>query len=246
MKKMMMIMAMMITMLTSAHAMSYNEAKDQALFLADKMAYELNLSDAQYEAAYEINLDYLMSVTDSRSLYGRNWTRRNASLQSVLASWQWSAYRAAEYFYRPLAWVNNNWYWRIHHRYTADRSYRPQPKAYVSYHGGTRTHAYYSGRSWNAPKQRSFGTQKRTFETSRQNYETQRRTLENNRRNLENSRRQFDQSRKELGQAQRQYEKDRKNYEKELKKEQKRNDKVNRNANNSSNHQGNRRTFGKK
>ncbi len=32
-------------MTISANAMSYNAAKNEALFLSDKMAYELNLSD---------------------------------------------------------------------------------------------------------------------------------------------------------------------------------------------------------
>lgn len=50
--------------------MTYSQAKDEALFLADKMAYELNLTDEQYEAAYEINLDYLMAVNDYNALGG--------------------------------------------------------------------------------------------------------------------------------------------------------------------------------
>lgn len=43
-------------------ALPYEEARDRAWFLTDKMAYELNLSDAQYERAYQINLDYLLSI----------------------------------------------------------------------------------------------------------------------------------------------------------------------------------------
>ena len=42
--------------------MSYEHARSQALFLTDKMAYELNLTEEQYEAAFEVNLDYLMSI----------------------------------------------------------------------------------------------------------------------------------------------------------------------------------------
>ena len=63
--KKMMILAMMMVMTISANAMSYNAAKNEALFLSDKMAYELNLTAAQYEAVYEINLDYLMSLRGS-------------------------------------------------------------------------------------------------------------------------------------------------------------------------------------
>ncbi len=58
----MMILAVMMVMTISANAMSYNAAKHEALFLSDKMMFELNLTTAQYEAVYEINLDYLMSL----------------------------------------------------------------------------------------------------------------------------------------------------------------------------------------
>ena len=54
---------MVLGFAVAASAMSYSQAREQALFLTDKMAYELNLTDDQYEAAYEINLDYLLSVT---------------------------------------------------------------------------------------------------------------------------------------------------------------------------------------
>ena len=54
---------MMMAVGINANAMSYEQARNEALFLTDKMAYELNLTDEQYEAAYEINLDYLMGVT---------------------------------------------------------------------------------------------------------------------------------------------------------------------------------------
>ena len=47
--KKIMILAMMMVMTISANAMSYNAAKNEALFLSDKMAYELNLTAAQYE-----------------------------------------------------------------------------------------------------------------------------------------------------------------------------------------------------
>ena len=44
MKKMMILAMMMVTTIT-ANAMSYTAAKNEALFLSDKMAYELNLTD---------------------------------------------------------------------------------------------------------------------------------------------------------------------------------------------------------
>ena len=73
-----MILAVMMVMTISANAMSYNAAKHEALFLSDKMAYELNLTAAQYEAVYEINLDYLMSLNGHGDVFGIWWDRRNA------------------------------------------------------------------------------------------------------------------------------------------------------------------------
>ena len=70
MKKMMFTLIALLTIAASASAMSYEQARREALFLTDKMAYELNLSDAQYEAAYEINLDYLMGVTSQYDVFG--------------------------------------------------------------------------------------------------------------------------------------------------------------------------------
>ena len=77
----MMILAVMMVMTISANAMSYNAAKHEALFLSDKMAYELNLTAAQYEAVYEINLDYLMSLNGRGDVFGIWWDRRNADLR---------------------------------------------------------------------------------------------------------------------------------------------------------------------
>ena len=81
--KHLMILAVMMVMTISArsamplgsskNAMSYNAAKHEALFLSDKMAYELNLTAAQYEAVYEINLDYLMSLNGHGDVFGIWW-----------------------------------------------------------------------------------------------------------------------------------------------------------------------------
>ena len=61
----------MLTMTVSTNAMSFEQARNEALFLTDKMAYELNLTDEQYEAAYEINLDYLMGAISCSTGSGR-------------------------------------------------------------------------------------------------------------------------------------------------------------------------------
>ena len=137
MKRMIMTIVAILTMTVSADAMSYEQARNEALFLTDKMAYELNLSDSQYEAAYEINLDYLMGVTSRDDVYGTYWTRRNADFGYILLDWQWKAFCAASYFYRPLYWNAGYWHFGIYARYPRrDYFYFSRPAIYISYRGG--------------------------------------------------------------------------------------------------------------
>ena len=77
MKKLLLTLLTLLAFGFQAKAMSFEQARHQALFLTDKMAYELNLTDDQYEAAYEINLDYLLSIDHYDDLYGIYWRRRN-------------------------------------------------------------------------------------------------------------------------------------------------------------------------
>ena len=152
MKKMIFALVTMLTMTLSASAMSYEQARNEALFLTDKMAYELNLTDAQYEAAYEINLDYLMGVTSYDDVFGLYWERRNLDLSYILYSWQWDAFRAATYFYRPLYWEAGYWHFGIYARYPhRDYFYFGRPHFYATYRGGHSWHlnggrSYYHGR----------------------------------------------------------------------------------------------------
>ena len=134
--KKMMILAVMMVMTTSANAMSYNAAKHEALFLSDKMAYELNLTAAQYEAVYEINLDYLMSLNGHADVFGIWWDRRNADLRFVLNSWQFDKYMSLAHFYRPVAWHAGGWTFAVYSHYDRGRFYNAHPKVFVSYKGG--------------------------------------------------------------------------------------------------------------
>ena len=141
MKKMILSLVAMLTIAVSARAMSYEQARNEALFLTDKMAYELNLTDAQYEAAYEINLDYLIGVASYDDVFGTYWERRNMDLSYILLSWQWDAFRAATYFYRPLYWRGGYWHFGIYARYPRrDYFYFGRPHFYASYRGGHSWH----------------------------------------------------------------------------------------------------------
>ncbi len=157
--KKMMIMAMMMVMTIAArsamplgsskNAMSYTKVRNEALFLSDKMAYELNLTDAQYDAVYEINLDYLMSINGRNDVYGTWWDRRNTDLQYVLTAWQYNKYVAQNYFYRPLSWETGTWALHIYKHYTNHTHfYKAHPTVYVTYKGGNnrKTARYYADR----------------------------------------------------------------------------------------------------
>ena len=132
----MMILAVMMVMTVSATAMSYNAAKHEALFLSDKMAYELNLTAAQYEAVYEINLDYLMSINGHADVFGIWWDRRNADLRFVLNAWQYDKYITLAYFYRPVAWRADGWMFNVYTRYDRGLFYHAHPTVFVTYKGG--------------------------------------------------------------------------------------------------------------
>lgn len=149
-----MIIALMslLTFAATGNAMSYEQARNEALFLTDKMAYELNLTEDQYEAVYEINLDYLMGVTSYDDVYALGWERRNSDLAFVLFDWQLTAYRTASYFYRPLYWHGGYWHFGIYARYPRrDFFYFGRPVFYASYRGG---HSWRmnGNRSWYQPR----------------------------------------------------------------------------------------------
>lgn len=147
MKKMMIALVTMLLVAVTGKAMSYEQARNEALFLTDKMAYELNLTEDQYEAAYEINLDYLMGVTSYDDVYGTYWERRNLDMSYILLNWQLNAFRAASYFYRPLYWADGFWHFAIYARYPhRDYFYYGRPVFYATYRGAHAWHV--TGHSW--------------------------------------------------------------------------------------------------
>ena len=154
MKKFVLAIVAMMAFTLNASAMSYEQAREQALFLTDKMAYELNLTPEQYDAAYEINLDYLMGVTTADDVYNDYWTRRNLDLSYVLLDWQYRAFCDALYFYRPLYWDAGFWHFRVYARYPhRGWFYFDRPTIWNTYHGehcwrhyGDR--GYYHGRTF--------------------------------------------------------------------------------------------------
>lgn len=144
MKRIMFLLAAVMSTVL-ANAMSYSDAREEALYLTDKMAYELNLTEQQYNDAYEINLDYLMGIRVADEVYGPYWRHRNDDLRCILYDWQWDMFRAADYFFRPLAWHSGTWYLPVRRHYAANRYYCARPRVYVSYRGGHCRRHYVNG-----------------------------------------------------------------------------------------------------
>lgn len=135
MKRVLLILVLMLTVL-SIKAMSYDEARERAWFLTDKMAYELNLTAEQYERAYQINLDYFMNVRSASDCTGIYWQYRDCDLRCVLFDWQYNLYCEYDYFYRPVRWYEARWYYPVFDHYRYGYFYFNRPNVYVSYSGG--------------------------------------------------------------------------------------------------------------
>ena len=159
-------LAVLMVITISAHAMSFTDAQREALYLTDKMAYELDLSPEQFEAVYEINFDYFYSVSHRRDIYGNYWSRRDSDLRFVLSPWQYDLYRTATYFYHPVYWYRGSFTFTIYSRYTSrTHFYRPRPTRYSTYRGGyNRGVSRYRDRTFNAPPSRPSTHQQGSFD----------------------------------------------------------------------------------
>ena len=149
----MMTMVMMMTIAISAAAMNYSSARNEALFLSDKMAYELGLTATQYEAVYEINLDYLLNIDTRADVFGFWWEVRNRDLRYVLSTWQYDRYMASEWFYRPIIWGSGGITFSIYSRYGTGRMFYDRPAVYVTFKGGHshRDNSFYRGHTFDKP-----------------------------------------------------------------------------------------------
>ena len=157
--KKMFIWAMLMAMTITANAMSYTTAKSEALFLSDKMVYELELTPSQYEAVYEINLDYLLCIDNAADVFGPWWNRRNADLRYVLSAWQYEKYLSLAHFYRPVSWHRSGWRFGIYARYDRYRFFNHHPGVFATYRGGHNRMAdrFYADRIANKPPRHHAG-----------------------------------------------------------------------------------------
>ena len=84
MKRVLLSLLLVLTGSLAANALSYNDARERAWFLTDKMAYELNLNPEQYDVVYQVNLEYFLQVNSPSDCTGRYWRYRNTDLRYIL------------------------------------------------------------------------------------------------------------------------------------------------------------------
>lgn len=126
------------------------DIREEARFLTDKMAYELNLDQTQYIDVFEINFDFIssyqpllrgMNYGSSSAIrsYNNLLAYRDANLRYVLSPYQYNRYTGRDYFYRPLYRRSNVWSLSIYVHYNNRRHYYYNaPHNYHSYHGNYR------------------------------------------------------------------------------------------------------------
>ena len=140
MKRRLYTLVLTVSLALGLNAMPYSVAREQALYLTDKMAYELRLNSWQYEQVYQTNLDYFLSIDSEPQAYGAYWTYRNDDLYYILQEAQYRLYSTIDYFLRPIKWLNGGWHFTVCNHYRPGHYYYKRPVAYVSYCGNSWVH----------------------------------------------------------------------------------------------------------
>ena len=151
--KILMVVVMLAVTIPALGAMSTGNVRKNTRFLTDRMAYELNLSQDQYDDVYEVNYDfinnirYIMSNVSRGDYYAIDryydfLDVRNDDLRWILSPSQYSRFIDIDYFYRPIYTENRRWTFRIYDIYSnINFFYFGRPYHYSSYNGGHyRTH----------------------------------------------------------------------------------------------------------
>lgn len=146
MKRFLMILMLAAGMMSS-YAINYNDARNEAWFLTDKMAYELDLNANQYDCVYQVNLDYFLSINRVTDIDGIYWQFRDADLRCILSTWQYNLYNRIEYFVFPIRWIRANWYYPAYDYYRRGYYYFSMPKIYMDYRGVGFSHRRIGDRS---------------------------------------------------------------------------------------------------
>lgn len=146
---------MMVMMgIAQMFAMSHSTIRNNARFLSDRMAYELDLTPMQYDDIYEINYDFLYAINrimpdvvfgygDAIRHYYDLLDYRNDDIRYVLTMRQYQKFIMTEHFYRPIYSTGKDWMLRVHTIYNNHTFfYFDAPSVFKHYKGGHSHHAY--------------------------------------------------------------------------------------------------------
>lgn len=155
------LMGMMFVLCLAVPAMAsvLGDIRVNARFLTDRMAFELNLTQTQYNDLYEINYDFFHGIDPyvaamarqevyALDAYYRYLDERNDDLRWILSNAEYVRFMALEYFFRPVYALNRVCYLRIYKVYP-NRTffYYGRPVHYLTYCGGHSRH-HLGGRSF--------------------------------------------------------------------------------------------------
>ena len=148
-----MMILMLCMSIPAMGAMSMSKVRENARFLTDRMAYELNLTPMQYDDVYEVNYDFIDNIRYIMDNVVRGYDHavdryyqfldyRNDDLRWILSASQYRRFMGVDYFYRPVYTTASNWLFRIYKVYhDVKHFYFDKPHHYKSYRGGHyRTH----------------------------------------------------------------------------------------------------------
>ena len=135
-----------------AMASVLGDIRVNARFLTDRMAFELSLTQTQYNDLYEVNYDFFhgidpyvaaMARQEAYALdaYYRYLDERNDDLRWILSNAEYVRFMALEYFFRPVYAVDRVCYLRIYKVYPNRTCfYYGRPAHYLTYCGGHSRH----------------------------------------------------------------------------------------------------------
>ena len=148
-----MMILMLCMSIPAMGAMGMSKVRENARFLTDRMAYELNLTPMQYDDVYEVNYDFIDNIRYIMDDVVRGYDHavdryyqfldyRNDDLRWILSASQYRRFMGVDYFYRPVYTTASNWLFRIYKVYhDVKHFYFDKPHHYKSYRGGHyRTH----------------------------------------------------------------------------------------------------------
>ncbi len=148
-------------LMPASAAMTLESVRENARFLTDRMAYELQLTPQQIEDCYEINYDFIASINPIMDdvVYGNTvqtdhyydfLNYRNEDLRYIMNRDQYLRFMALDYFYRPVYTTASRWLFSIYNRYTDPYYYYyAAPRIYHTYVGAHgryyHPHGFYGG-----------------------------------------------------------------------------------------------------